>query len=94
MCECITCISEKVAFEEFISQVFNSIRPGLLDLVKSELEHSLVLLRDKLIGNMKYERGSDQKHWGYRKRKYIITPLGRLERVRVPRIRDMLKEVQ
>ena len=85
---------EKVTFEEFISQVFNSIRPRLLDLVKIELERSLVLLRDKLIGNRKYERGSGQKRWGYRTRKYLRTPLGRLEHVRVPRIRDMLKEVQ
>ncbi len=44
-------LQKKATFEEFISQVFNSIRPRLLDLVKSELERSLVLLRDKLIGN-------------------------------------------
>ncbi len=39
----------KVTFEKFISQVFNSMRPRLLDLVKRELELSLDLLRDKLI---------------------------------------------
>lgn len=87
-------LQSKVTLEEFISQVFSSMRPRLLRLIKAELERRMLELRDGVIGNRRYERGGELKRWGYTVRKYLTTPLGRLEGVRVPRIRGKTGEVR
>jgi len=86
--------SNNIGFEEFVSQVLSHLRPRLLIMLKEELELSLIHLRDKIIGNRRYKRGADFKRWGYTLRKYISTSLGRLEQVRIPRIRSALSEIR
>lgn len=78
----------KISFSDLVCQVIFSLREKLLGIVKEELELSLIALRDKRIGGKRYGRGFRLKRWGYTIRKYIFTPLGRIEFVRIPRVRD------
>jgi len=83
-----------VRFSEWISQVVNTVRPQLLTIVKESLESSLIRLRDQRIGNERYGRNNPLKRYGFRIRKYITCTIGRLENVRIPRIRSISQEVQ
>ncbi|MCD6296098.1 MAG: transposase [Deltaproteobacteria bacterium] len=83
-----------VRFSEWISQVVNRVRPQLLTIVKESLESSLLRLRDQRIGNERYGRNKPLKRYGFRIRKYITCTIGRLENVRIPRIRSIGQEVQ
>ena len=83
-----------LTLKDFVSQVFGQIKPNLLKTFKNNLEEALLNLRDQIIGNQRYQRGSALKRWGFTVRKYIATPLGRLEQVRIPRIRNATQEVR
>jgi len=85
--------SNNIGFEEYVSQVLSHLRLRLLIILNQELDLYLIHLRDKIIGNRRYKRGADFKRWGYMLRKYISTSLGRLEQVRIPRIRSALSEI-
>lgn len=86
--------NRNVRFREWISQVVNAVQPKLLVIVKDYLEERLVQLRDEQIGNSRYERNCSFKRYGFRIRKYITCTIGRLENVRIPRIRAIDGEIR
>ncbi|RME56665.1 hypothetical protein D6779_10180 [Candidatus Parcubacteria bacterium] len=47
-----------------------------------------------MIGTAPYQRGNIRKRWGYRTRKWIDTPYGSLENVRIPRVRGRHHEIR
>jgi len=85
---------KNVQFSVWMSQVVNAVRPQLLAILKESLEKSLIQLRDQRIGSERYSRNSPMKRYGFRVRKYLICTIGRLENVRIPRIRSIGREVQ
>ena len=89
-----TLVANKGSFSEFLNQVFFSVQEELLALLKEALERELEHLRDRIIGTRRYCRGNVWKRWGYTVRKYIDTPVGPLQNVRVPRIRGNHREVR
>ena len=86
-------LKTNLTFSDFIMQVFSTIKPKLIEILKQSLENELIEQRDKIIGNKPYQRSSGIKRWGYTIRKYIVTPLGILTNVRIPRMREKGKEV-
>jgi len=85
---------KNVQLSAWISQVVNAVRPQLLAILKESLEGSLIQLRDQHIGNVRYGRNNFMKRYGFRIRKYFTCTIGRLENVRIPRIRSIGREVQ
>ncbi len=83
----------KVKFSEVLSQVLEELRPKFLDMFRVILEQELQAIRDRIIRTRRYVRGNVKKRWGYTVRKWIQTPLGTLEQVRIPRIREVQHEV-
>jgi len=46
-----------------------------------------------VIGNRRYGRGFPYKRWGYTIRKWIQTPIGLLQHVKIPRVRGYGREI-
>ncbi|RKY49747.1 MAG: hypothetical protein DRP92_08430, partial [Candidatus Neomarinimicrobiota bacterium] len=86
-------LKTNITLSNFIMQVFSMVKPKLIEILKESLEEELIVQRDKIIGNRPYQRSSRIKRWGYTIRKYIVTPLGILTNVRIPRVREKGKEV-
>lgn len=86
------CVS-KVKFSEVLDQVFADLQSEFLGLFKASLEGHLEALRDRIIGTRRYQRGNTRKRWGYTVRKSIQIPVGELQQVRIPRIRDHAHEI-
>jgi transposase-like protein len=81
-------------FADLLSQAFFNVHNVLLQILKEALESSLIQLRDQVIGSTAYHRGMRYKRWGYTIRKWIQTPIGVLERVRIPRVRSAHNEIR
>ncbi len=81
-------------FSDLLSQAFSEVHSDLLQLLKESLESSLIQLRDEVIGSKAYHRGMRYKRWGYTVRKWIQTPIGLLEQVRIPRVRSAYAEIR
>jgi len=81
-------------FADLLSQAFFNVHNVLLQILKEALESSLIQLRDQVIGAKAYHRGMRYKRWGYTIRKWIQTPIGVLERVRIPRVRSAHNEIR
>jgi len=86
------CVS-KVKLSELLNQVFEDLRGEFLLLFKSNLEAQLEAIRDQIIRTRRYHRGNVKKRWGYTVRKWIQTPIGNLEGIRIPRIRNHSHEI-
>lgn len=86
-------VLSKIKLSELLNQVFDDLRGEFLLLFKSSLEAQLEDIRDQIIRSRRYERGNVKKRWGYTFRKWIQTPIGYLEDVRIPRIRDHSHEI-
>ena len=87
-------VATKVKFSDFLNQVYNNCREKFLEFLKTELEAALIEFRDQvIIGTPRYHRGNIRKRWGYRIRKWIETPIGYLENVRIPRVRNAYHEI-
>ena len=86
------CLS-KIKLSELLNQVFEDLRGEFLLLFKSNLEAQLEDIRDQIIRTRRYQRGNVKKRWGYTVRKWIQTPIGNLESIRLPRIRDHSHEI-
>ena len=84
----------KIKLSDILDQVFFQLRQKFLDIYKEELERFLEDLRDQIIRTRRYQRGNILKRWGFTIRKWLETPIGVLEFVRVPRIRDYCREVR
>lgn len=59
-----------------------------MGIYKGVLEELLEAVRDDVIGNKRYRRGFRYKRWGYTIRKWIQSPIGLLQQVKIPRIRS------
>ena len=81
-------------FSDLISQAFFEVHSVLLQIFKETLENSLLQIRDNVIGAKAYHRGMRYKRWGYTIRKWIQTPIGLLEQVRIPRVRSAHNEIR
>ena len=81
-------------FADLLSQAFFNVHSVLLQIFKESLESSLVQLRDQVIGARAYHRGMCYKRWGYSIRKWIQTPIGVIEHVRIPRVRSAHNEIR
>lgn len=81
-------------FADLLSQAFSDVHSVLLQILKEALENSLIQLRDQVIGARAYHRGMRYKRWGYTIRKWIQTPIGVLEQVRIPRVRSAHNEIR
>ncbi len=81
-------------FTDLLSQAFYNVHSVLLQILKEGLESSLIELRDQVIGAKAYHRGMRYKRWGYTIRKWIQTPIGVLEHVRIPRVRSAHNEIR
>lgn len=81
-------------FTDLLSQAFSEVHNVLLQIFKEALENSLLQLRDEVIGAKAYHRGMRYKRWGYTIRKWIQTPIGVLEQVRIPRVRSAHNEIR
>lgn len=87
-------IATKVKFSNFLNQVYNECQKKFLAFLKEELEKALIEFRDQeIIGTPRYHRGNIRKRWGFRIRKVIETPIGFLENVRIPRVRNAYQEI-
>ena len=87
-------IATKVKFSDFLNQVYNECQKKFLAFLKEELEKALIEFRDQeIIGTPRYHRGNIRKRWGFRIRKVIETPIGFLENVRIPRVRNAYQEI-
>ncbi|MFQ6116589.1 MAG: transposase, partial [bacterium] len=71
----------------------DDLQGKFLEILKAALERSLVELRDQIIRTPRYQRGNVIKRWGFTVRKWIQTPVGFLEQVRIPRMRDHAREI-
>jgi putative transposase len=85
---------KEVKLEEVLNQVFENLRSEFLLMFKSALEKYLDHLREQAIGTGRYVRGNIRKRWGFTVRKSILTTIGRLENVRIPRLRNAVHEVR
>jgi len=83
-----------IKFTDLLSQAFSGVHGVLLEILKEALESSLIQLRDQVIGARAYHRGMRYKRWGYTIRKWIQTPIGLLENVRIPRVRSAHNEIR
>ena len=81
-------------FTDLLSQAFSEVHSVLLQILKAALEDSLLRLRDEVIGAKAYHRGMRYKRWGYSIRKWIQSPIGVLEQVRIPRVRSAHNEIR
>lgn len=83
-----------IKFGSFLSQAFYEVHNDLLKIFKHSLELSLVQLRDQVIGSSPYHRGMRYKRWGYTVRKWLQTPIGVLQNIRIPRVRSAYAEIR
>ena len=81
-------------FTDLLDQAFSEVHSVLLHILKESLENSLLNLRDEVIGAKAYHRGMRYKRWGYTIRKWIQTPIGIIEQVRIPRVRSAHNEIR
>ncbi len=91
----------KFKFSDFLNQLFDNLKvrrmlcKKFIAMLKEELEKALIEFRDKeVIGTPRYSWGNIWKRWGYRYRKWIETPIGYLEHVRIPRVRNAHHEIR
>lgn len=83
----------KYSLSDLLSQVFSDIHAEILAIYKTALEQALESCRDHVIGNRRYGRGFPYKRWGYTIRKWIQTPIGLLQHVKIPRVRGYGREI-
>ena len=83
-----------IKFSNLLSQAFSEVHSDLLKILKDALENSLLQLRDQVIGAKAYHRGMRYKRWGYTVRKWLQTPIGILEHIRIPRVRSAHNEIR
>ena len=85
--------SKKITLSELTSQAFGRIRSEVLESMKQLVEQWLEQARDEVVGRGAYERAETEQRyqrWGYRIRKGFETVLGRIEQIRVPRVRTLM----
>jgi len=87
-------VMSKLKLSELLDQVYFSLQEKFIALFKESLQESLEQLRDQIIRTPRYQRGNVLKRWGYTVRKWLTTPIGVIEGVRIPRIRDYCHEVR
>jgi transposase-like protein len=88
--------SKKVTLSELVCQAFEQVRAEVLESMKVLVEQWLEQARDELVGRGHYARAETEegyRRWGYRVRKGFETVLGRMEQIRVPRVRTSQGEV-
>jgi transposase-like protein len=88
--------SKKITLSELACQAFEQIRTQVLASMKELVEQWLEQARDEVVGRGPYVRAGAREgyqRWGYRTRKGFETVLGRIEQIRVPRVRTLEGEV-
>jgi putative transposase len=79
-------LEEKLTLKQVVDQGFEEIRQSFLEQLKKTIEGLLRAERDRRIAVLR-QRGEKVYRWGYTVRKCWQTLWGRLEQVRVPRLR-------
>jgi putative transposase len=78
--------SGRLALQEVVEQGWKQLQGGFLEQLKKTIEGLLAAERDRRVAEGR-ERGEKVYRWGYTVRKCWQTAWGRLEQVRVPRLR-------
>src|ERR1700678_2471385 len=78
--------SGRLALQEVVEQGWKQLQRGCLEQLKKTIEGLLAAERDRRVAEGR-ERGEKVYCWGYTVRKCWQTAWGRLEQVRVPRLR-------
>jgi putative transposase len=76
----------RLALQEVVEQGWKQLQGGFLEQLKKTIEGLLAAERDRRVAEGR-ERGEKVYRWGYTVRKCWQTAWGRLEQVRVPRLR-------
>lgn len=84
---------EKLALSSLIAQAWEQLRGTVLEEAKIRIEELARAEQGSLLGRAPHSRcGNSLRRWGYRIRKWVLTPWGMIQGSRLPRIRDVVRQ--
>jgi transposase-like protein len=83
---------KKVALSSLVGQAWPQLQGMVLEEVKKKVEELAEAERESRLGRARHRRGGNAlRRWGYKVRKFLLTPWGLISRLRLPRLRDVEK---
>lgn len=83
---------KKVALSSLVGQAWGQLQGMVLEEVRKKVEELAEAERETRLGRARHERGgSTLRRWGYKLRKFLLTPWGLISGLRLPRLRDLEK---
>lgn len=83
---------KKVALSSLLGQAWQQLQGMVLDEVRKKVEELAEAERESRLGRARHSRGGNAlRRWGYKLRKFLLTPWGLISSLRLPRLRDVEK---
>jgi transposase-like protein len=83
---------KKVALSSLVGQAWQQVQGMVLEEVRKKVEELAEGERESRLGRGRHQRGgSTLRRWGYKLRKFLLTPWGLISGLRLPRLRDVEK---
>ena len=84
--------TKKVALSGLVGQAWGQLQGKVLEEIRKRVEELAEAERESRLGRGRHVRGGGAwRRWGYKVRKVLLTPWGRLSGLRLPRLRDVEK---
>lgn len=81
---------KKVALSSLVGQAWEQLHGMVLEEVRKKLEELAEAERESRLGRARHGRGGNAlRRWGYKLRKFLMTPWGLISNLRLPRLRDV-----
>lgn len=81
---------KKVALSSLVGQAWQQLHGMVLEEVRKKVEELAEAERESRLGRTRHGRGGNAlRRWGYKVRKFLMTPWGLIAGLRLPRLRDV-----